>query len=67
MIDLGYQLRYIRKKMDVSQRALAEKAGVHANTIMAFENGKHVPSADTVADLFEALGYELGVQRMTAR
>src|SRR5690349_9700537 len=55
-------LRRFRLETGLSQEALAEQAGLHAETIGALERGiSHTPQRDTVRLLADALG--LGVER----
>ena len=51
-----YQLR-INKNL--SQRELAERAGVTRNTVMLIENGDTLPNLDTVKKLCDVLEVDL--------
>ena len=42
-IPFGELLRMYRKRAKVTQRQLAEKVGVHYNTVWAWEGGDHLP------------------------
>lgn len=59
----GQKLRAIRKMTGWTQDKLAEKAGVHVNTIRNYENGRCDPVAIYEAAL-NAMGYELIIRRM---
>jgi transcriptional regulator with XRE-family HTH domain len=49
-----------RRARGLSQRKLAERAGVHVQTIRAFEQGRTVTlRADTLLTLLGAIGCEL--------
>jgi len=55
-INLGTNVKRLRKERGWSQTELAEKVGVHLNHINRIETGKYMPVLDTVvklADLFE--------------
>lgn len=51
-----YQLRIDR---NLSQRELAERAGVTRNTVMLIENGDTLPNLDTVKKLCDVLEVDL--------
>ena len=51
-----------RLERDLSQRQLAELAGVSQPVINRFESGEQSPSIDRLATLAEALGYDLEVK-----
>jgi transcriptional regulator with XRE-family HTH domain len=53
------QLRAARGLVNLTTRDLAEKTGVHRNTISAFESGKSAPNSATrqaLANALEAAG-----------
>ena len=52
-------LRHARLAAGLSQRALAERAGVPQPTIARIESGASSPRVDTLARLLEACGYQL--------
>ncbi len=47
-----------RKEQGLSQRALAEKAGVSQALIAEVERGKHPPSESSLSKIAEMLGVE---------
>lgn len=47
-----YQLRIER---NISQRELADRAGIARNTVMLIENGDRVPNMDTIIRLCKVL------------
>lgn len=56
-VDLGMALRALRRRRDVSQRRLAELAGVPANTVARIESGENSnPRIRTVERLARAAG-----------
>lgn len=55
-IDVGRQLRRIRRDKGYSIRALAERSGLNVNTLSMIENGKSSPSVSTLQQLAKALG-----------
>jgi DNA-binding XRE family transcriptional regulator len=50
------RLRELRQALDVTQEALAERAGVTVATVRAIETGKHPPSLKTALAIKQALG-----------
>jgi transcriptional regulator with XRE-family HTH domain len=64
-IDLGVVLRSLRRTADLSQRQLAEAAGVPATTIARIESGRAVdPKFRTVERLARAAGAELTIGQL---
>ncbi|MBR0150222.1 MAG: helix-turn-helix domain-containing protein [Synergistaceae bacterium] len=53
--EFGENLFRLRKKAGLSQEELAERVGVHLNTISQWENGFYVPKTLKVKRLAEAL------------
>ena len=55
--NFGPELKKLRKKRDVTQYYLAEKAGVDVTYISKMENGqlKHYPSVETITKIAEVL------------
>ncbi len=49
------QLRAARGLLNWTVRDLAEKSGIHRNTVTNFETGKYAGDADTVAAMRRAL------------
>ena len=54
--EFGENLFRLRKKAGLSQEELAERVGVHLNTISQWENGFYIPKMLKVKRLAEALG-----------
>lgn len=54
-------VRYARRRAGLTQRALAEKAGVPQPAIARIERGTVTPRIDTVLNLMEAAGFTLEV------
>jgi transcriptional regulator with XRE-family HTH domain len=52
-------LRRIREERGLSQRALADRAGVVKSTIYEAEAGRHIPRIQTLEKLADALGVSL--------
>jgi len=63
LLSLGPQLREMRKVAKLSQRNLAEMAGVSREWLSAVENGKVTVEFGKVQDLLSTLGYELKVEK----
>ena len=61
--------QFIKARLDrrMSQRDLAERAGVSQPVINRFESGAQSPSIDRLATLAEALGYRLDVKLVRKR
>ncbi len=56
---LGYNIKIIRIKEDVSQEKLAELVGVSNDTISNIENGNHKTSVLTIIDIARALNVDI--------
>jgi len=52
----GEIIRLIRTKQGISQREMAEKAGISQNYLSLIEGNKKMPSNDVIADFSSALG-----------
>lgn len=52
-------LRRIREERGLSQRALADRAGVVKSTIYEAEAGRHIPRIQTLEKLADALGVSI--------
>ena len=52
---LGYNLRRLRRARDLSQKQLADLAGVHSNTVVRAELGDQDPRWSAVEKLANAL------------
>ena len=57
-------LNYARRKAGLSQRALAERAGVTQATVARIEKNETDPRLGTVARLLRACGFDLEVARL---
>ncbi|NJD27417.1 MAG: helix-turn-helix transcriptional regulator [Chloroflexi bacterium] len=56
-ISLDFRrLRQRRRMLDIPQRELAERVGVHRNAISYWETGRRMPTALDLAKLGRALG-----------
>lgn len=55
----GSFVRAVREARQLTQRELADISGVRQSNISAIENGRRVPSADTLNRLLVACGFEL--------
>ncbi|MBQ4431279.1 MAG: helix-turn-helix transcriptional regulator [Synergistaceae bacterium] len=54
-MKLGERIRGLRKKK-YTQEELAERLGVHVNTIVRWERGERMPTADKLKALADILG-----------
>ena len=54
----GDRLRELRAAAELTQAALAEKAGIQVNSVARLERGAYQPSWDVVRKLAAALGVE---------
>lgn len=57
--EFGNEIRRIRKKQDLSQKQLADKAGIWQETISKIENGAGGTKLETLFVLCAALGLEM--------
>jgi len=55
LVTLGRTLRKARRDLDLSQEAVARRAGMHANHVGAIERGTKDLRASTLLRLIEAL------------
>lgn len=55
----GHLLRDARTRAGLSQRELADRAGVAQSVISAYESGRRQPSVPTLGRLIEASGHQL--------
>jgi transcriptional regulator with XRE-family HTH domain len=56
MRQLGRRIKRRRNFLDLSQEALAERAGIHRTQISMYENGERMPLASSLIKLAAALG-----------
>ena len=49
-------LRRARERAELSQEALADRAGMHRNAVALLETGKREPRLSTIVKLAKALG-----------
>jgi transcriptional regulator with XRE-family HTH domain len=54
--DLGNQVKRLRESRDLTQQALADKAGVNRVTVANIERGDAEPTLATLQALAKALG-----------
>jgi predicted transcriptional regulator len=66
-MDAEHAVRYARRRAGLTQRALAEKAGVPQPAIARIERGAVAPRLDTVLQLLEAAGFTLVVSPVIGR
>ena len=59
-MDAATTLRRVRAQAGLSQRALAERAGVAQPAIARIESGRVDPGVETLSHLLESCGFELG-------
>jgi transcriptional regulator with XRE-family HTH domain len=59
-MSTGKKIRRERRDQELSQRELAETAGLALNTVSLIERGLRTPSVTTVARIARALGVEPG-------
>jgi len=53
--DLGSNLRDARKRLGLTQEAVAERSGVHATEVSRIEAGKRDPKVSTLLRLAKAV------------
>jgi transcriptional regulator with XRE-family HTH domain len=54
--EFGQAVRSLRLMRGLSQEELAEKAGLHVNSISLVERGLTPPALDTICSIADALG-----------
>ncbi len=59
--ELGGEIKGRRKTLGITQKHLAELAGVNPNTIIRIENGKINPTIEVVNSIADVLGMELTI------
>ena len=60
--DLAKELIKLRSTLGLTQRQLAEMAGMHQPQLARIESGKQLPRLDTLEALVESVGYSLSIQ-----
>jgi transcriptional regulator with XRE-family HTH domain len=58
-MELGEQIKQIRKKKGIKPKELAEQIGISANAMCSIENGKAWASQETIESICKLLGVEL--------
>lgn len=61
----GEALRSVRTSKGITQRELAERAGIHANTVARLERGEVEPSWQVVLAAAKALGVDCTAFNLT--
>jgi transcriptional regulator with XRE-family HTH domain len=61
----GERLRELREKVEMSQKTLADKAGLSIRQVSRMETGDQRPSWDTVLALADALGVDCNAFNVT--
>jgi hypothetical protein len=59
--EIGLKIALFRKESGLSQRDLAEKAGLTQNTIYKIENGKFSVGIDVLGKVAEALNRKIDI------
>ena len=59
MSNIGQQIKERRKSLKVTQRQLAELAGIGINTLTKIERGEANPSLSILNKVLDTLGLEL--------
>ena len=62
-MNVGAELRALRRSAGLSQAELAERAGTSQATISSYEAGHKVPSLTTLQRLLASMGAGLGIVR----
>jgi len=67
--DFGLRLRELRKKRKLTQKNVADRFGLHPNTIRYYENNTLTPSVENLVDLAvlynSSVDYILGLSKRT--
>ncbi len=59
-MNIGRKLRELRLRSDLSQKELADRAGVSQGSISAIETGEQSPTLDMLEHICHALGLKVG-------
>lgn len=59
-MDIGKELKELRKKSGLTQSELANKCGLSKNAIWNYENNKRNPTLNTLNKISEVLNVDLG-------
>lgn len=59
-MEIGDKIKSLRKKMDLTQEELASRSDLTKGFISQLERNLNSPSVDTLKDILEALGTNLG-------
>lgn len=62
-MGIGRELKRIRLESKVTQGELAEMAGISPQNISDIEREKHLPSAYTLLQIVDVLGYRIEIVR----
>ena len=54
-MDIGKRIEYLRRKLDITQKQLAEKAGITEASLSRYENNLREPKAEIIIKLAIAL------------
>lgn len=57
-VDFGKRIKELRESLFMSQEALAEKIGIHRNTLARIENGINYVSLSTLEKIQTVLGVD---------
>ena len=52
---IGFKIKLLRKKINISQEELGFRAGLNKNSIGSIERGESSPTIDTLNNIAEAL------------
>ena len=55
-MKLGEKIKKLRKSKKFTQTDLAERLGVHVNTLLRWENGKRFPNIEKIKKIADVLG-----------
>lgn len=58
--NIGTKIKELRKKAGLNQTEMAEKLGVHLQTISRYEKGKLIPSSEILSVLAEKFRVDAG-------
>ncbi|MDY4604311.1 helix-turn-helix transcriptional regulator [Clostridium tertium] len=59
-MNIGYEIKSLRKKKGLTQSELAKKCDLSKNAIWNYENNKRDPTVKTLNKIGEVLGVDLG-------
>lgn len=58
-MDIGSNIKYIRKKESLTQKDFAQRVGISRNALINYENNKRLPSIELIEKISNTFGINL--------